>query len=91
MLEAVKNSPNAVGYASFSSVTGKQGIKMLTVDGVACQEETILNGTYAIQRPFNLVTKDGVTLSDAAQAFVAYATSKEAGDLIRRAGAVPVA
>jgi len=91
VLEAVKNSSNAVGYASFSSVTGKQGIKMLTVDGVACQEETILNGSYAIQRPFNLVTKDGVTLSAAAQAFVDYATSKEAGDLIRRAGAVPIA
>ena len=40
-----------------------------TVGGVACTEETVLNGSYAIQRPFVLVTKTGETLSPAAQAF----------------------
>ncbi|NLU24356.1 MAG: phosphate ABC transporter substrate-binding protein [Clostridiales bacterium] len=91
VIEAVKNSPNAIGYTSFSAVAGKTDIRVLTVDGVACSEATILDGSYAIQRPFNLVTKDGTTLSAAAQAFVTYASSAEAADLIRNAGAVPAA
>ena len=61
------------------------------VGGVACTEETVLNGSYAIQRPFVLVTKTGETLSPAAQAFFDYATSSTASQLIKAAGAVPVA
>ena len=91
VIEAVKSSPNAIGYASLSSVEGKEGIKALTVGGVACSEETVLDGTYAIQRPFVLVTKDGTALSAQAQAFFDFATSSAANDLIRAAGAVPVA
>lgn len=91
VIEAVKNSPNAIGYASLSSVEGQEGIKAITVGGVACSEDTILDGSYEIQRPFVLVTKDGAALSAAAQAFFDYATSTAASDLIRNAGAVPVA
>ena len=91
VIEAVKNSPNAIGYASLSAVEGKDGIKSLTVGGVACTEETVLDGTYQIQRPFVLVTKNDTPLSEAAQAFFDYATSPAANDLIRNAGAVPVA
>ena len=91
VIEAVKNSPNAIGYASLSAVEGKDGIKALTVGGVACTEETVLDGSYAIQRPFVLVTKNDTPLSEAAQAFFDYATSPAANDLIRSAGAVPVA
>ena len=91
VIEAVAGNPNAIGYASFSAVEGKNTVKAVTVGGVACTEETVLNGSYAIQRPFVLVTKTGETLSDAAQAFFDYATSTAANDLIKAAGAVPVA
>ena len=91
VIEAVKSSPNAIGYASLSSVEGKEGIKALTVGGVACSEETVLDGSYEIQRPFVLVTKTDGKLSEAAQAFFDYATSADASDLIRNAGAVPTA
>ena len=89
--EAVRSNPAAIGYASLSSVEGQEGIVALTVGGVACSEETVLDGTYAIQRPFVLVTKEGQELSPAAQAFYDYALSADAADLIREAGAVPVA
>ena len=91
VIEAVKGNPSAIGYASLSAVEGKDGIKAVTVGGVACSEETVLDGSYAIQRPFVLVTKDGAALSDAAQAFFDFATSTAASDLIRAAGAVPTA
>lgn len=60
-------------------------MKAVTVGGVACTEATVLDGSYAIQRPFVLVTKDGTTLSPAAQAFFDFATSKDAASLIQNA------
>ena len=91
VIEAVAGNPNAIGYASLSSVEGKDTIKAVTVGGVACTEDTVLDGSYEIQRPFVLVTKDGAELSAQDQAFFDFATSAAAGDLIRAAGAVPVA
>ncbi|MGI5888026.1 MAG: phosphate ABC transporter substrate-binding protein [Oscillospiraceae bacterium] len=90
VIEAVKANEAAIGYASYSAVEGQDGIKALTVGGVECTEENISSGTYVVQRPFNLVTKDGVELSEAAQAFFDYMLSSDADDLIRQAGAVPV-
>ena len=91
VIEAVAGNPNAIGYASLSSVEGKDTIKAVTVGGVECSEATVLDGSYAIQRPFVLVTKEGAALSAQAQAFFDFATSAAASDLIRSAGAVPVA
>ena len=91
VIEAVRSNPNAIGYASLSAVEGQEGIKAITVGGVECSEATVLDGTYQIQRPFVLVTKEGVDLTPAAQAFFDWATSAAAADLIRSAGAVPVA
>lgn len=89
VITTVSGNPNAIGYASLSAV--KDNVKALKVEGVTPTEETVLDGTYKIQRPFLLVTKTGATLSPAAQAFFDYATSKDANDLIAKAGAVPVA
>nr|WP_325184443.1 phosphate ABC transporter substrate-binding protein [uncultured Oscillibacter sp.] len=89
VIEAVAGNPSAIGYASLASL--KDTVKAVTVDGVACSEETVLDGTYAIQRPFVFVTKDGAALSAQAQAFFDFAASAAANDLIRAAGAVPVA
>ena len=91
VIEAVAGNPNAIGYASLSAVEGKTTVKAVTVGGVACIEGTVLDGSYQIQRPFVLVTKSGATLSPAAQAFFDFATSTAAADLIKNAGAVPVA
>lgn len=91
VIEAVKSNPAAIGYASLSAVEGQEGIKMVTVDGVACSEETVQDGTYKIQRPFVMVTNSANELSEPAQAFMDFALSDEADDLIRDAGAVPMA
>ena len=91
VIEAVAGNANAIGYASLSAVEGKDTVKAVTVGGIACTEETVLDGSYAIQRPFVLVTKTDASLSTAAQAFFDYTTSTAANDLIKAAGAVPVA
>ena len=91
VIEAVRTTPGAIGYASLSAVEGQEGITVLTVEGVAPSEATVLDGTYQIQRPFVFATRTGETLSEAAQTFFDWATSTAASDLIAAAGAVPVA
>lgn len=91
VIEAVRGNTAAIGYASLSAVEHQNGINAITVDGVACNEDTILDGTYKIQRPFVVITKEGVELTAQTQAFFDWAMSKDAADLIRQAGAVPTA
>ena len=86
VIATVSQNPNAIGYASLSAV--KESVKALSVGGVAPSEDTVKDGSYVIQRPFVLVTKDGVTLSPAAQAFFDYALSADAAPIIAQAGAV---
>ena len=88
VISAVEANPLAIGYASLSAVGDT--VAMVTVEGVECSEDTVKDGSYKIQRPFVFVTNKSVALSEQAQAFVDFATSKEAADLIRTAGAVPV-
>ena len=88
VISAVEANPLAIGYASLSAVGDT--VKMVTVGGVECSEETVKNGSYEVQRPFVFVTNKSVALSEQAQAFFDFATSADAADLIRTAGAVPV-
>ena len=86
VITTVSQNPAAIGYASLASV--KDTVKALSVGGVTPTEDTVKDGSYVVQRPFVLVTKDGTPLSDAAQAFFDYATSPAAADIIGAAGAV---
>ena len=87
VITAVAQNPDAIGYASLASV--KDSVKALKVAGVTPTEETVKDGTYLIQRPFVLVTKEGVALSPVAQAFFDYATKGQANDIITASGVVP--
>ena len=88
VISAVEANPLAIGYASLSAIGDT--VKAVTVGGVECSEETVKDGSYEVQRPFVFVTNKSVTLSEQAQAFFDFATSADAADLIRTAGAVPV-
>ena len=86
VITAVSQNPDAIGYASLAAV--KDNVKALNVNGVSPSEATVKDGSYTVQRPFVLVTKEGVTLSPVAQAFFDYVTSAEAAPIISAAGAV---
>ena len=88
VIQTVASNPNAIGYASLAAV--KDTVRALKVEGVNPTTETIQDGSYKIQRDFNIVTKKGKELTGAAKAFYDFATSKEADSLIEKAGAVPV-
>ena len=83
----VASNPNAIGDASLSAVD--ESVTAVAVNGVTPSEETVADGSFAIQRPFVVVTVEGTELSPAAQAFLDYAMSDEVADIITAAGAVP--
>lgn len=87
VITAVSGNPNAIGYASLASV--KDSVKAVSVNGVVPSETTVKDGSYAVQRPFVLVTKNDTTLSENAQKFFDYITSENANDVISGAGVVP--
>ena len=89
VITTVSQNPNAIGYASLAAI--KDSVKALTVNGVAPTEATVKDGTYLVQRPFVLVTKEGTALSETAQKFFNFAISADAASIISAAGAVPVA
>lgn len=89
VITTVAGNPAAIGYASLAAV--KDTVKALPIDGVAPSEQTVRSGEYAVQRPFLLVTRTDTALSESAQAFFDFATSKDAAEIISKAGAVPVA
>ena len=86
VVAGVAANPNAIGYASLSAVD--ESVVALQVNGVAPSEATVADGTYEIQRPFVMVTKEGTELSAAAQTFLDWAMSADAADEIEAAGCV---
>ena len=62
MMTNIAGDPNAVGYISLGSLNNT--IKALEIDGAAASVENVKNGSYTIQRPFNIAIKgeaDGLT------------------------------
>ena len=89
VINTVSQNPDAIGYASLSAVG--DSVKALTVGGVEATEATVKDGTYLVQRPFVLVTKEGTALNETAQRFFDFVISADAASIISAAGAVPVA
>lgn len=85
-LQAVGTTPGAIGYVSMEALDNS--VKSLTVEGVAVSKETVLDGTYAISRPFVY----GVTskVSEAAQSFIDFVMSDQGQALIEKNGFIPV-
>lgn len=92
VISSVASNKNGIGYASLSAVENQSDVKALKVEGVYPTESSVQDGSYKIQRPFILVSKQGVPLTKVAQAFFDYMTSGDAAvdELIKKAGAVPV-
>ena len=90
---AVSTTPGGIGYISLSSLDDSVNALKVKADdaseAVECSEETVLDGSYPIQRPFVFATKTDAPLSEAAQAFYDFAISEEAAQIYSDAGVVP--
>ena len=87
VMTTVAGNPDAIGYISLGSLD--ESVKALEIDGVAASVENIQNGTYAVYRPFNIVTKNE-GISEVAQDFVNYIMSTEGQAVIEEEGYIPV-
>ncbi len=80
-----------IGYVSLSSVNNN--IKPLKFNNVVASEESVIDNSYGLKRPFNwMLRAEGdfptETVEDIANAFVAFMVTIEGEDTIAGAGAV---
>lgn len=83
MMSTVSGNEKAIGYVSLGSLSSD--VKAVKLDGVEASTETVKDGSYKLQRPFNIAYIDG-ELSEVAQDFVKYITSKQGADVINEEG-----
>ena len=57
MATRVGADENGIGYVSLSTDFAANGVTPLSFEGVEPSEETVLDGTYGMQRPFMFVTR----------------------------------
>lgn len=86
MMTTVAGNEYAIGYISLGSMN--ETVKPLKIDGVEASVANIENDTYKIARPFNIVTKEG--LSEVAQDFMDFILSAEGQKVIEDSGYIPV-
>ena len=91
MMTSVAENPLAIGYASTGVALNDNRIKVLNIDGVAPTVENMLNGTYAIQRPFLIGYNTDTGLDELAQDFVNFIFSAQGQEVVADRGYVPAA
>ena len=84
--EVAKN-PNGIGYVGLAYLKA-EGIKVVSIDGVAPSKETVLSKKYAYARPTFYYT-NGEAAGEAAK-FVAFTLSDEGQKIADKIGFVPV-
>lgn len=85
VISSVVGNKQAIGYVSMGSLSDE--VNGVTVDGVKASEDTILDKTYTLQRPFLLVVKKGNTDASALLDFI---FSEEGKKLVVEHKYVPV-
>lgn len=78
VLSAVQGNANAIGYISLGSLT--KSVKALAIDGVKASRETVLDGEYPLQRPFNIVWSSD--LSQVGQDFIKFIHSQQGQQVV---------
>ncbi len=91
-IKTVSGNSNAIGYVSVGAAeyNAESGvpIKLLPLNGVAANIETVADGSFPLNRPLNLLTNappEGLK-----KAFINYAKSPKVHDLVRDLYFVPV-
>lgn len=87
VMTTVGGNEYAIGYISLGSLNDT--VKAVQIEGVDATVENIKNGSYAVSRPFNIATKEG--LSEVAADFVAYIMSAEGQAIVAENGYITVA
>jgi len=88
VMTTVSGDPGVIGYASFGSAKDKTDIKLISVGGKACSEESINSAEYKLSRPFLMLTKaDPTGLS---KDFLDFIFSPEGQEVVAKNGYLKV-
>ena len=87
MMTSVAGDENGIGYISLGSLNDT--VKALKIDGAEATAANVKSGDYQVARPFNIVTKDG--LSDVAQDFIDFIMSSDGQKIVEEEGYISVA
>lgn len=83
--EAIAGNQWAIGYASYGVYNqNKDKLMAMKVDGVEPTQETIIDGSYSIQRPLLFITNSEISASE--QAFIDYIYSSTGVEAIEANG-----
>lgn len=80
VMTTITSDANSIGYASYGSVKDNANLKLISIDGAACNEENIYAGNYKISRPFLMVTKEEPT--GLAKDFIDFILSDEGQQIV---------
>jgi len=86
MLSTIEGNKNAIGYVSLGTLN--DNVKALQIDGIEPNQENVKNGTYAVSRPFNIVTKEN--LSEQAEDFIQFILSDEGQKIVEEEGYISI-
>lgn len=90
-IKNVSTIPGAIGYVSIgaaeTAIRNQVPIKLVSLDGIHPSSKNVSNGTYAILRPLNLVTKDNS--NPLAETFIKFAQSQNVSSIVRKLDFVP--
>lgn len=87
VVTAVAVNPNAIGYVSLASTKGK--VKVLSINGIFPNDETVTRGEYNYVRPFLVITKKGEVQSKEVNDFLKFIKTDEAKKIIKSVGMIP--
>jgi len=90
MMNTVAENPLAIGYASTGVALADARVRAIPIGGVAPTAENMLNGTYAIQRPFIIGYPRANGLNDLAQDFFDFIFSAQGQAVVTARGYVAV-
>ncbi len=86
VLTTVAGDAYAIGYVSLGALN--DSVKAVKIGGVEATAENIINGSYTLSRPFNIVTKD--TVSEVAQDFINFILSADGQKVISDNGYIEI-
>lgn len=85
VITTVQSNKNAIGYISLGSLSDV--VKSVDINGVKATAENVKNGSYPLQRPFNIAYK---ALNEISEDFLSYLASSQAQEIITKKGYVSV-
>lgn len=88
VVDSVIKDVRAIGYVSAIELADRDGLKVLTVNGVGPTFENISDKSYPISRTFSLVSQGQPT--DQTKAFIDFVLSKDGQQIVSDAGFLPV-